>query len=344
MDGVFAAAAAVCKRSLTRMFRTGVKGFPGMDLLLTGCVLAALSTPASARVWEVGPGKALSGPAQAAAVVRDGDKVVFDPGVYRECAIFQASHLTFEARQPPNSMNRTVMTQTVISGPTCAERGLFVFLGNDITVRGMAFAGARGIWHTGAGILMEGANLTVEDSAFLDNENGILAGGPPNSVVRITRDVFRGNGKCEGACAHGLYIGKRIARVEVVGCIFFDNHIGHHIKSRAHMTIVRDNRIEDGPTGTSSYLIELPDGGDGEIINNTLEKGPNSDNKEVAISIGIEDALNVTHALHIRGNRFTNDLSGPVVFVQNKTQTPARLTGNELTGRVTPLEGPGTVD
>ena len=161
-------------------------------------------------------------------------------------------------------MNQTVMTQTVVTGAPCADRGLFVFTGNDITVRGLTFAHARDSWHTGAGILMEGADLTVQNSQFLDNEN-VDSGRWPivGSVVRIERDVFHGNGSCEGACAHALYVGKRIARLEVVGCRFLDTHVGHDIKSRALATVVRDSRIEDGPTGTSSYLIELPDGGDG---------------------------------------------------------------------------------
>jgi hypothetical protein len=312
--------------------------------LAAGGLLTALPISAAARTWEVGPGRALTSPRQAAAVAKDGDVVVFDPGVYRDCAIWQASGLTIEARRPSASVNQTVMTQTVVTGPACGDRGLFVFLGNDITVRGMTFVHARSNWHTGAGILMEGANLTVVDSQFLDNENGILAGGPPNSVVRIEHDLFRGNGACQGACAHGLYIGKRIARVEVARCWFLETRVGHAIKSRARATVVRDSRIEDGPNGTSSYLIELPDGGDGEIVNNVLQKGANSQNKEVAISIGTEDRLNPTQTLYIRGNRFTSDLPEPVRFVHNFTQVPARLTGNTLIGRVVALDGPGTVD
>lgn len=339
MDGVFAAAAALCKRSLTSVLRIGFLGF-----LATGCGISALPLSAAARTWEVGPGQPLTSPEQAAALVKDGDRVVFDPGTYRGCAIWQASRLTIEAQQPPSTTNRTVMTQTIVTGPTCLDRGLFVFTGNDITVRGITFVHARDSWHTGAGILMEGANLTVENSQFLDNENGILAGGPPGGVVRIGHDLFRGNGSCLAACAHALYVGKRIALLEVVGCLFSDTHAGHDIKSRARTTIVRDSRIEDGPTGTSSYLIELPDGGNAEIANNVLHKGAKSENQEVAVSIGTESQLNPTHALYIRGNRFISDLPEPVRFVHNFTQTPARLTGNELVGRVTPLDGPGTVD
>jgi hypothetical protein len=276
--------------------------------------------------------------------VADGDRVVFDPGVYRDCAIWSASHLTLEARLAPATMNQTVMTQTIVTGPACGERALFYFLGNDITVRGLSFQHARDPFHTGAGILMEGANLTVENSAFLDNENGILAGGPPTSVVRVRHSLFLGNGSCLGKCAHALYVGARIARLEVVGCVFLDTHVGHAIKSRASATLVRDNRIEDGPTGTSSYLIELPDGGDGAIINNVLHKGMHSENQEVAISLGTESNLNPTLTLDIRGNRFTSDLPGPVRFVRNATPAPAQLRRNTLVGNVIPLEGPGTVE
>jgi hypothetical protein len=191
---------------------------------------------------------------------------------------------------------------------------------------------------------MEGSNLTVENSQFLDNENGILAGGLPGSLVRVTRSFFSGNGSCEGSCAHALYAGKPIARLEVVGCIFTATHVGHAIKSRARATLVRDSRIEDGPNGTSSYLIEVPNGGDAAILNNVLGKGLNSDNKEYAISLGTEDTRNPTRVLVIRGNRFTSDLADPVTFVRNMTHTPARLTDNTFTGRVRPLEGPGSVD
>jgi hypothetical protein len=304
----------------------------------------ALSMPAAARTWEVGPDRPLTSPSQAAAVAKDGDRVIFDPGVYHDCAIWPASYLTIEARRPPPTMNQTVMTQTIVTGPACADRALFLFTGNNITVRGMSFQRARDTDHNGAGILMEGANLTIENDDFQNNENGVLAGGPPSSIVRIRHSTFRGNGSCEGACAHALYIGAQIARLEVVGCVFFETHVGHHIKSRARMTVVRDNRIDDGPTGTASYLIELPDSGDAEIVNNTLRKGMGADNREVAISIGTESGRNPTHTLDIRGNRFTSDLPEPVRFVRNLTPTPARLFNNTLVGRVIPLEGLGSAD
>ena len=41
---------------------------------------------------------------------------------------------------------------------------------------------------------------------------------------------------------------------------FSDTHEGHHIKSRALRTVLRGNDISDGPTGNSSYLVDVPNG------------------------------------------------------------------------------------
>ena len=327
MDGFSTTAASRCKWSL-------------VFVLLT-CLLA---TQTVAATLEVGPGRALTGPSQAAAAAKDGDRIVFDPGVYHDCAIWKASALTIEARRPSSSTKPSIMTRSIIAAPACGDRAMFFFTGNDITVRGMSFVHAKDSQHNGAGILMEGANLTVENSVFMYNENGILAGGPPVSVVRVTGSLFLGNGDCEGACAHALYVGQRIARLEVSQCIFRDTRIGHDIKSRAHMTVVHDTRIEDGDTGTSSYLIELPDGGDAEIANNFLQKGVHSENREVAISIGVPGKNAVSNDLEIHGNRFISNLPDPVLFVRNETPAQARLRNNTLVGRVVPLQGPGTVE
>jgi hypothetical protein len=107
--------------------------------------------------------------------------------------------------------------------------------------------------------------------------------------------------------------------------------------------MVIGSRIEDGPEGNSSYLIELPNGGNGLIQDNVLEKGPNSDNPDVVISIGVEGASNPTNVLVVRDNRLRSDLPKPTLFVRNSTTAPAELSGNVLEGKVVALEGPGRV-
>jgi hypothetical protein len=177
---------------------------------------------------------------------------------------------------------------------------------------------------------------------FINNENGILAIESPDSTIRISDSEFAQNGKCDPSCAHGIYVG-HIALLHVERSKFFDNRIGHHIKSRAARTELIDNDIEDGPNGNSSYLVDLSNGGSLLMDGNTLEKGPKSSNRSAAIVIGAEGVTQRTPELIIRNNKFANDLPMGTIFVRNMTATEAILEGNTLTGTVKPLEGDGVV-
>ncbi len=286
------------------------------------------AVPATGRILEVGAERALTLPSEAAAIAATGDFIRIDPGIYADCAVWRASRLVIEATGPG----------VVLTGKTCQEQGIFIISGSNVTVRGITFAGARVVWHNGAGIRLLGRNLTVEHSRFLDNENGILAGGRSDSVLRITDSEFAGNGSCAGACAHGVYAGAPIYLLDIERCIFRNTRTAHHVKSRALNTMIIDSRIEDGPDGTSSYLIETPDGGNLLVQGNVLEKGPLSSNPRVAISIGVEGVKNPTDKLVIRNNVFRSDLPGRTVFVRNSTAATVLLEGNAITGDVEVLE------
>jgi hypothetical protein len=285
------------------------------------------SMPAVARQLLVGPGHVLKVPSQAAAIAADGDVVRIDPGVYVDCAVWKASRLLIEASGPG----------VRIAGKTCADKGIFITLGSDIVVRGITFADAQVRWHNGAGIRAAGRNLTVEHSRFLNNENGILAGGGPDSVLRITDSTFIGNGACIAACAHGVYAGAPIALLDIEHSVFRNTKVGHHIKSRARNTIIRNNRIEDGSNGTASYLIDIPNGGNVLIQENTLQKGTHSDNPDAAISIGVEGVTNPTDVLIVRDNIFHSDVPKRTTFVRNSTAVPVTMAANTVSGNVEAL-------
>ena len=205
----------------------------------------------------------------------------------------------------------------MLADKTCAGKGIFVIAGNDITVRNLTFARAAVPDRNGAGIRAEGRNLTVEHSRFIDNENGILANPKAGSTIRIVDSEFRGNAKCDGQCAHGIYV-NAIDRLEIEHSRFIDQHIGHHIKSRARNTVLIDNDIADGPNGNSSYLVDIPNGGDLLMQGNRLRKGKMAENTGTAVPIGEEGVKNPTHDLIIRDNNFTSDLPAPTVFVRNR--------------------------
>jgi hypothetical protein len=288
---------------------------------------------AAARTLEVGPDKPYKAPSVAAADAKDGDKILIAPGEYFDCAVWRANNLVIEGSGPDAS--------AIITDKTCMEKGIFVVAGNDTTVRNVTLTRARVPEMNGAGIRLDGRNLTVERVKFINNENGILGGGAGSRVI-VRDSEFLQNGTCARACAHGLYIGGDLLRVE--HSRFFETRQGHHIKSRAMRTEVIGCDIADGKNGTASYLIDLPNGGALVVRDSTLEKGPKSENHGAAISIGAEGVTQPTREITIENNKFSNDGDYPTVLVHNITATPAVLRGNKLSGRATALSGDGIAE
>ena len=300
---------------------------------LVGLALLFLALPASARTLEVGPGKQFAQPSQAAAAAQDGDHVVIAPGQYFDCAVWTQNNLTIEGVSAQD---------TVITDKTCQGKALFVIPGSNVTVRNLTLTRARVPDGNGAGIRAEGRNLLVERVRFIDNQNGILAAEQPEGEIIVRDSEFVRNGTCEQACAHGIYV-NRLALLRVERSTFRETRQGHHVKSRAARTEVLGCDIGDGPTGTASYLVDVPNGGAVVIQNNRLEKGPKSENHSAAISIGAEGVNRPTPEIRVEGNKFSVDGTYATVFVVNLTATPAVLRDNHLRGQVRPLRGDGEV-
>lgn len=285
-----------------------------------------------ADILTVGKGQRYANPSQAAQVARTGDTVEIQPGLYRSCAVWRADRLTIEGTGPG----------VILANKTCLGQAIFVISGNDVTVRNITFRGARVADANGAGIRAAGTNLTIDNDRFIDNQEGILSGSNPASTILIRDSLFERNGACIKQCAHGVYVG-HIALLKIEHSRFYETLIAHHIKSRAEKTVLIDNRIEDGPRGTASYEVDVPNGGTLIMIGNTLEKGPRNHNATAAIMIGEEGVTHPTPEILIKDNRFTND-GPPTTFVYNRTSTPARLIGNTLKGhRIRPLAGKGSI-
>ena len=161
---------------------------------------------------------------------------------------------------------------TVITDKTCQGKALFVIPGSKVTVRNLTLTRARVSDGNGAGIRAEGRNLLVERVRFIDNQNGILAAEQPQGEIIVRDSEFVRNGTCEQACAHGIYV-NRLALLRVERSTFRETRQGHHVKSRAARTEVLGCDIGDGPTGTASYLVEVPNGSTSSL-NNRLGEGP----------------------------------------------------------------------
>ncbi|HUB14883.1 MAG TPA: right-handed parallel beta-helix repeat-containing protein [Acetobacteraceae bacterium] len=305
----------------------------GLRSAITLAVLAVLAAgPARSAILQVGPGQPFAKPSQAIAEARDGDTIDIAPGRYYDCAVVRQNNLTIQGAGPG-----AVMTET-----TCMGKAILITNGNNITLRNLTLQRARVPDENGAGIRAQGGNLTIEGVKFLNNQDGILTTSNPKADITIVNSEFVHNGLCAQACAHGIYAGF-IHALKVEHTRFFDTQQGHSIKSQALATAVIDCDIEDGPGGTSSYLIDVPHGGSLLVRGNKLEKGPKSGNHSVAISIGEGSVTQPTDSIVIEDNTFTNDNAQPTIFVRNVTARPAELINNKLNGQVRPLDGDGKV-
>ena len=297
------------------------------------CVLLLLSGTAQARTLEVGANQAFKAPSAAAAVARDGDRVAIYPGFYADCAVWTANNLVIAGVGDA--------AKITIADKTCQGKALFVTVGDGISVRNLTLTGARVPDGNGAGIRAEGQNLTVDGVRFVGNQDGILSGTVGGSLT-VRNSLFERNGACLAACAHGIYAG-RLDLLRVENSQFIGTKEGHHIKSRARRTEAIGCTIEDGPDGTASYEIELPNGGGLLARGNTVTKGPKAGNHGAIISIGAEGAIWPASDIVVEDNKIRSDGNWDTYFVVNRTAAAAVLRGNSLSGAVKPLRGEGVV-
>lgn len=285
------------------------------------CLL--LGGPVFAAVLEAGPGLAFPTLSAAVAAAKDGDTIRIAPGVYEDCATIRQNNLTLEG--PGAELTRK----------TCGGKAILVVTGKNVEIRGLTLSYAKVPDRNGAGVRAESGPLLLENIRFLNNENGLLTANGPDIEVRVKNATFIGNGECRPVCAHGIYAG-HIASLIVESSNFLAQREGHHIKSRANRTEVTGSKIDDGFGGTASYLIDIPNGGTVRIENNRLRKGPSSSNS-TAIALGAETAANPTQEVAVRDNVFVNDSPRLATFVKLFSGASPTLTGNQLTGAVTPF-------
>ncbi len=308
---------------------------PFSTAALVAAMAFAAAAPAQAKTLEVGADKQYKQPSAAIAAAGTGDHVVIQPGEYFDCATVSANNVVIEGSAPGAT--------AVMTDKACGGKALLITTGNDITIRNITLTRARVPDGNGAGIRGEGANLTVEGVKFINNQNGILAGGRPDSTIVVRDSEFTRNGACEGSCSHGIYVGE-MPLLHVEHSTFTETKIGHNIKSRALRTEIIGCAISDGEAGSSSYLVDIPNGGSLVLRDNTMEKGPHSDNPSMAVEIGLEGVTHPTREITIANNTFRNDTGRQTIFVNNVTATEAMLTGNKISGGpTTPLKGDGSV-
>lgn len=279
---------------------------------------------------RVGPGRALRVPSEAAAVVRDGDVVRIDAGEYRgDVAVWTRNDLRLVA-----SGGEVLL---VAAGNSAQDKAIWVIQGSRTTVEGIAFEGCRVRDGNGAGIRLEGGYFVARGCRFIRNQTGFLCGD-----LTQTDLVFEG---CEfawsddDALPHGLYV-NRVRSVELRHCWAHDVARGHLVKSRAAQTRIFWSRLVDSSAGTSSYVVDVPDGGIAILVGNVIQKGVASSNETVISFAEESHGVHPIDELYVAHNTVVNDRH-TATFVRAVAGT-AQLVNNVFCGTGTVLSGAGT--
>jgi hypothetical protein len=237
------------------------------------------------------------------------------------------------------------------AGPDGAPNGKAIIdeggSGITVTINGFDISGAVVPDGNGSGIRYEGGPLFLNNDYLHNNQNGLLANADPNGTITINNSEFAFNGAGDGQ-THNIYV-NQIATLTITDSYIHDASVGHEIKSRAADTIITGSRIFDN-SGTASYSIDLPNGGNADIENNVIEQGPNSQNPYI-IAYGEEGASNPGTTVTIANNVIVNDLpqSDSRFLFLNRTGVPLTFTNNQVYG-LTPVHDrhwiphpPGTI-
>jgi len=283
----------------------------------------------------VGPGEQYSTISAAVTASGSGDTVAVDAGTYTNDFPTISHSLTLEAAGGTVSM---VATEAPPNGKGVIDEG---GSGVNVSIQGFDISGAQVPDGNGAGVRYEGGSLTLVNDTIHDNQDGLLANADPSGTVTVSGSTFSHNGAGDGT-THNIYVGD-VASLTVSGSTITHALGGHDIKSRAQSTTVQNSTITDGASGTGSYEIDLPNGGNATITGNAIEKGPNATNP-IAITSGEEGNVYANSSLTVQGNTMLNDdTSHSTTAVVNNTSATATISGNQLYGWSSVSSGPASV-
>ncbi|HEX4260760.1 MAG TPA: calcium-binding protein, partial [Acetobacteraceae bacterium] len=309
--------------------------------------LGLLPTPAftaptaGQTVLTVGAGEEFSTLSAAIAASSNGDLIEVQAGTYTNDFSVINDRVTIEG---VGGMVNLVATTTPPN-----DKAILV-TNTDITIENVAFSGSTvpdALGGNGAGIRYQAGNMTLINDEFTDNQDGLLADPDPSGTITIDHSVFDNNGVSNPSLAgygytHNLYVNE-VGQLTIENSVFEHANVGHEIKSRADNTTIENNLIEDTATGTASYEIDLPDGGNAVVENNTIEKGPDAQNNNV-IHFGGEGIPYANSALTVSGNTFVNDRGASTAMLLNQTIYTVTVDGNTLDNFTAKQLGSGPAD
>ena len=303
-------------------------------IALTVITLATTASAQSVGAFQVAEtGRSYTRLADAVAAIADGQGTIsIAPGMYRECAVQTAGHVSYRAQ---------VAGQTIFDGGICEGKAALVLRGRSAAVDGIVFQSMAVPDGNGAGIRLEKGNLDVTRSVFRNSEQGILTAEDTSGEIIIDQSTFSGLGRCDRglSCAHSIYVGE-YGSLTVTRSRFERGNGGHYVKSRAARAIIQNNAFDDTRGKATNYMIDLPGGASGMINGNVFVQGKDKENYSAFIAVAAEGRVHSSSALAISGNdaSIAAGVDRNTVFVAVWGNDRPTLGANRLGRGLTPFE------
>ncbi len=308
-------------------------------LQFTGTAVIAVDTSAVRRdfrpagILQVGPTRQYRTIAQAAAVAQTGAVIEVDAGDYPDdIVVWRDDNLVVRGVGGRPVVHATQVIGYVSGDDRRNGKGLWVVNAARMRIENFDLSGARVSDENGAGIRNEGRDLTVCNSYVHDNENGFLGGAYGRLTIEYS--TFANNGGGDGY-THNVYVDEGAASGDQLVFRHNSSHharIGHTLKTRARENFILYNRLMDESDGTSSYAIDVPDGGLTYVIGNLIQQGPNTDNSDIVEYAAESLAGGRVHELYMVNNTLVNDRSAGTFVRVNSGASVFRTINNLFIG------------
>ncbi len=222
-------------------------------------------------------------------------------------------------------------------------KGIFEITGGqNVLIENLEFRNCQGSGSGNAcGIrLSNPINVTIRNCYFGNNEDGIMGGNNNIGNVVLESCEFDNNGYGDVGQTHNIYIGACNSFI-MQNCYSHNAYVGHEVKTRAKSNYILYNRITDEGS-TSSYEIDIPQGGTTYIIGNVIEQSAASENPTI-IAYNEETPQNPDLHLYVVNNTIVNSKSKGTFINNQNNSIPAIVQNNIFAGPGTLVNGPASM-
>ncbi len=257
-------------------------------------------------ILTVGPGKQFATLRAAQLAASAGAVIEIDAGTYTDdVTVWRQNNVTLRGVGGRAHIRGNRRIPFISGDDRNNGMGLMVIRGSGISVENFEFSGAQVDDLNGAGIRNQGSNLSVCNGYFHDNEDGFLGGAYGTLLFEYSE--FANNGLGDLGRNHNVYVdeGERL--------IFRHNYSHHAFRSGTRSrrapprTTFSTTASWTRSRASSSYTIDVPNGGLTFVIGNLIQQGPQTDNSSM-LSYGTEGLSGGrTHELYLVNNTFVND-------------------------------------